>query len=389
MTQFVDVDLNPGATQDRQRQQVATPDPFADEQFAPLDLRQAPLAEQLADLANANPELAPPPPPDLPGQDEIDQQPAPPAVHEPEVIQYDDGSALTITKNSRGWEAVLDSGSGNPEVFRGKTKDEMWTNIAAAKMHATRHIRDLNKKIKLTVRNEAPAQPQQPQVGPQQVQNRALTADEVVEIKNQLGVNPDLALDAYFQKKTGLSINQLVALARQGANEAHASRSTLDMEAIAKEFTGSHPEYQSTNENYFALIGWLTKYKLGRTLTKRNTDEMMDLLYESGHFTVDSLDEAYEELVQDGFLELASQEQEEEEEPEPPAPPPTPNPRIARVRVGPRAGLGIRTRETTAAAREPVTNRPPSAEELDNLSDAEIAQLFSGVRRVASQSARR
>lgn len=395
MGQFVDVDLNPASTEDRQRQQVQpVVDPFVDEQFAPLDLRQTPLADQLADLANQDPDQ--PPAPDLPGQDEPFEQPAPPAAHEPEVIQYEDGSALTITKNSRGWEAVLDSGSGNPEVFRGKTKDEMWTNIAAAKMHATRHIRDLNKKIKLTVRNEAPTRQQPPQqpLPQQHVQYQQpvqLTADDITEIKNQLSVNPALALDTLFQKQTGLTVAQLAALAKQGYNEGRASRSTLDMESIAKEFTGSHPDYVSTDENYYALIGWLTKYKLGRTLTKRNASEMMDALYEQGFFTVDNLDEAYEELVQDGFLELATEEQEEEEEePATPAPPPpTQNPRIARVRVGPRAGLGIRARETTAATREPAANRPPSAEELDNMSDAEISQLFSGVRRVASQSARR
>lgn len=384
---YMPVDLNPAATEDRNRQNEPA-DPFSDDLFAPVDMRQEPLGNHLAEIANQNPELAPPPPPDLPGQGEEEEPAPPPASHEPEVITYDDGSVITIGKSNRGWKATLDSGTGNPEIFYGKTKDEMWTNLAAAKMHATRHIRDLNKKIKLTARPEPVAQPpQRPTAAAHEA--HVLTADEIVEIKNQLGVNPALALDNLFQKQTGLTVAELASLARQGYNEGRASRAELDMESVAKEFCGAHPDYVTHDDNYFTLVGWLAKYRLGRTLTSRNQNELMNLLYQNGFWTVDNLDEAFEELAQDGFIELASNEPEQEEEEEQPAPPPpTPNPRIARVRVGPRAGLGIRTRETTAA-REPAVNRPPSAEELDRLSDDDIQNLFSGVRRYASQSARR
>lgn len=392
-TQFVPVDLNPAATEDALRNASPADDAFRDDDlFAPLDLRGAgkqPFADQLSEIANEEELESDPgdaPPPELPS----DEPPAPPAppVHTPEVTEMEDGSILTVEKTNKGWRAILDSGIGNAEVFYGKTKDEMWMNVAAAKVHATRHIRELNKKIKLTARPEATVTQQVPIT-----QSRQLTADEIFEIKNQVQTDPTLAFDSYFQKRTGLTLDQLVDL----ANEGRQARVELEMEATAREFKSNHPEYLQIDRNYLAMVGWLAKYKLNRTLTPQNQNEIMGLLYHNGAWTAENLEEAFQDLAQDELLELSVEDEaapETEEEQAVPlarptqAPaPPAPNPRIARVRVGPRAGLGIRTRETTSVPTD--SSRPPSAEELDNLSDAEISKLFSGVRRAASQSARR
>lgn len=392
-TSYVPVDLNPAATQDRRQQEG-----FEDDRFSQPYAAAEPLANSLADIANSNPDLVPAmdevPPPVLPGQeDPVPDTPPAPQRLEPEVFEYEDGSTLTIEKTNRGWRASLDSGV-QVENFYGRTKEEMFTNIAAAKIHATRHIRDLNRKIKLTARNEIiePQQPVQPAL--QIPQPRALTPEDINMVKQQLSENPDLALDTLFQKKTGMTVGELALLAREG----RIARAELEMEGVSREFTSNHPEYLLLDDNYSAMVGWLAKYKLNRTLTKRNQEEIMGQLYEHGFWTLDNLEEAFEELTDSGLLELAPDSEVEEEEDElPPAPPrvplqpaaqPTPSPRIARVRVGPRAGLGIRTRETTVS-RQDTSQRPPSAEELDNLSDDDIQKLFSGVRRVASQSARR
>lgn len=258
----------------------------------------------------------------------------------------------------------------------------MWTNVAAAKMHATRHIRDLDRKIKLT------AQPQpQPANNPSQAvpQLRALTADEIHELKNQLNSDPGLAFDTYFQKRTGLSIEQLTAL----ANEGRLAKQELEAESVVRVFKARHPDYIMLDDNYRAMLGWLAKYKLGRTLNEQNQYEIITALYDRGIWTPENLDEAFEDLAQDGLLELELEPEDEEPVPAPPAQPaaPTPNPRIANVRVGQRAGLGIRQRETVNVPRADA-NQPPSDEEFERMSDAEIAAQFAAVRRYASQTRR-
>lgn len=410
-TQFVDVDLNPAATEDAHRQAVA--DGFIDDQFAPLDLRSGPqaMADALSPIVDEHPEFAPTPeeieaadgpaaPPQVPVA-------TPPAAPQPEVFEFEDGSSVTVQKTNNKWCAVLNTGNNKQERFFGRTKDELLTNVLAAKVHATRKINELNKKLKLTARPEPPVAQPQPEVKPN---FRDLTADEVFEIKNQLAANPDLAFSNWFQKKTGLSLDQLVGIIEQGRH----AKDELDSEAVAKAFMQQNPDYYADPkwENYTALVGYLSKNKLHKTLTTTNHDEIFRGLLRGGHWTVENLEEAFNELSEDGLLVMApnaaSDPEEEEEEETPQAPPPAPpappapatppaapaptttpaNPRIAGKRVGQRAGLGLRSSQTTVV-RPPDTTQPPSADELDNLSDAQIQELFSGVRRVAAQSARR
>jgi hypothetical protein len=375
-SQFVPVDLE-RLNQPQNPQVPAVPDGFADELFAPLDTRPEPI--ELPDGSAAQPAAAPEAPaiPALPPA----AAPAAPPAPQPEVITYDDGSSLTVEKTNKGWRAILDSGAANAEIFYGKTKDEMWTNVAAGKINATRKIRDLNRKLKLTARPEA-APAESTEVVPQL---RNLTADEIYEIKNQLNTDPALAFDTYFQKRSGLTIEQLVSLASEG----RLAKKELEAESVARVFKARHPEYVMCDENYKAMVGWLARYRLNRTLTDTNQNEIMNLLYDRGHWTPESLDEAFEDLAQDGLLELDLEEEEEEPETAPPAQPavPAPNPRIANVRVGQRAGLGIRQRETTTA-RQPDSEQPPSDEDFDRMSDAEITAHFAAVRRHVSQSRR-
>jgi hypothetical protein len=380
-------------------------DPFATEdKFAQMDLSSPNnLIDQLSPIVDEHPELAPTPEEVI----QADGAPAPVvvpvpvvAVPDPEVHEYPDGSTVSLEKTNKGWCATLDSGGKAPEKFYGRTKDDLLTNVLAAKLHASQHIRDLSKKIKLTARPE-------PQVSPQpQAQPRQLTQAEIEEVKTQLATNPDLAFSNWFQKKTGLNPEELVSLVEQG----RFAREELDSEGVAKAFMAAHPEYYPDPEfkNYLAIVGYLSKVKLRQTLDESSRDSVnntMRQLIRGGYWTVEDLEEAYEELSEDGLLETVPDVQDDEEEITPPpaapqpvpvvpvapakpaAPTSTPDPRIAARRVGQRAGLGIRESQVSRPPQE--TQRPPSDDELENLTDKELQELFSGVRRAASPSRRR
>lgn len=368
------------------------PDPFLDDRFAPLDTRTGPshIAE-LGRIAEENPEFAPV---EDPGEPAPAPVPAPaPAPEEPEPVAYEfqDGSSVTIEKTkSRGWKATCSTGAAGAkdEVFYGNTKDELLTNLAAAKINATKKIRQMTRAEKLRAEEPAPATPA-PQV-------RALSADEKFAIKSQLESDPDLAMESWFQKKTGMSLDQLVQLAAQG-NQAKLE---LEAESVAKAFMGANPDYYATRDNYVSVLALLAKTKLRVTLTDRNEDEVMNKLVTGGFWTVKNLEDAKEELLQDGLLDVAPTASEDEEEEPTPAPaPPAPAPaavlpqpadeRIVRTVRRPRAGLGIRPTANTAVAPQSAPDRSPSVEDYENMRDEDVVKLFSDVRRHKLSQGRR
>ena len=360
------------------------PDPFADDLFAPL----APSNEGGSleeELRRIDKESQPPV--------EEPVAPAPVVSAEPQVWQYDDGSSVTIEKGPRGWKATLDSNTGAPpEVFYGSTKDELLVNLSAGKLNATQKIREMNKRIKLSTGSgsEPVVEPAAPAA--RQPEDRVLTADDMQAIKFKLQEDPSAAFDLWFQKRTGMTASDLVKLAKTGQQ----ANDELVSEAVAKEFIGRHPEYIPYEKNFEALIAWLCKYKLGQPLNDRDPNSMIDVLYKSGKWTAANLDEAYEDLGNDGLLDLQAEEATPAEEVEPavepvvevkpvaPAVPTTTNERIVRETRRPRVGsgnLGIRSRDTIGAVIDD-SGKPPSAEELDNLKDEEISALLAGVRKL-------
>lgn len=383
-------------------------DPWLDEQFAPLDLRGQSLVSELTD---GQPILDEDEVPVDPGAAAVaaGQPPtAPPATPEPELIQNEDGSSITIEKSSKGWKAILEAGNGaQPEVFFGKTKDEMWQNVAVGKINATRKIRELNRRTKLGIGDVgAPAQPAAPAPAPV-AQRHELTADEIFEIKTDLAANPALAFDKIFQKRYGMNPDQLV----QMANEGRRARLELEAEATSRQFLEDHPDFaevaqrrdEISNGNYEAVVAYLSKNYLRRPLSsfapnparqESAADVAVNTLAESGFWTPVKLHEAYVELKEAGLLDL----EVSQPEPAPPAPAPQPAPttaqpaapttqaggqqRIAGVTRRPRAGLGIRPSTTTTVAQEPTSDQPLSAEQLEDLSDEQISQLLAGVRRI-------
>jgi hypothetical protein len=374
------------------------PDPFVDDDFAPLDLRGeggGSLEDELNRIAaEENTPIGPVAPVDEEPVPPVTPTPAPDAADEPKVYEYADGSSVTIEHGSRGWKATLDSNTGaNPEVFYGGTKEEVLVNLSAGKISATQEIRKLNKKLKFEGVAPIPA-PAAPVA--ETVFGRDLTADEIFELKTDLASNPDLAFDKWFQKKTGMKVGDLVRMAKTGK----AASDELSAEAVSKEFLGAHPAYEPYEKNFTALISWLCKYKLHQPLSGRDPNDMVETLFTAGFWTVDSLNEAYEDLVEDGLLDLKPEEAPPAEvvEPEPvpvtpakpvaPVKPATPAPRndrIVREVKRPRAGqgnLGIRTAETTAGSADLEDMRPPTVEELDNLKDDEVNALFANIRKL-------
>ena len=318
--------------------------------------------------------------PQAPADPVVDPTPVEPAG--PEVIDLEDGGSITLDKEKGQWKATLDPGNGaNPEVFWGKNKDGLVVNVLKAKLNATKKIRELNKQVKL---GAAPARTAVPQVVT--VAGKTLTADEIFEIQTQLGSNPDQALESWFQKRTGLSVNQLVALAQKGAS----ADANLRTEAVSREFLSRNPDYYPDNRNIELILKWLGKFKLG------NPNATMYDLDSAGQWTVENIEEAFVDLSDDGYLVKApkpSKVPPTEETTPPvavhsePAPAQRPDERIVRTETRPRAALGIRTSDITPVAT-PEAPTAPSVEDLNNLSDEAVKTLLNGVRRQRVQARR-
>ncbi len=354
-------------------------DPWAeDDGFTQIDTRRGPehFATELGKIAEEEPQFAPTP-------EEVaaaDQSPAPAPLaaeivssYDPKVMTLDDGSTVTIERTKDGYKATCALPKGQPEVFEAKTESDLLQAVLVSKLHATKKIREQNHQIKLGRVPAQPARPAQPDPG-----KKTLSPDELFDYKAQLAANPDLANERWFQLKTGLSLEALVGLAKLGAKAAEELR----VEAEAKAFRRLRPEYHMTDENLSALLAYLDKNNLD--------------------FVADNLAQAFDELTEAGLLEEAPKAPA----PAPPAPQPvipsaapvapaveegteTANERIVRVVRRPRASFGLKASNTTVVPTAPTDTRGPSAEELDNLSDTEVDQLFSGIRREFAQSARR
>jgi hypothetical protein len=376
-------------------------DPFLDTDFAPLDTRNhGDHIAALGRIAEEHPELQQ-------GlvQEPVTPQPVTPASipeDQPETFEVD-GGTVTLSHDAKGWHGVLtlDEGGGD-EVFHGKTQKELITKVLAGKVKATAQIRKLNKKIKLgtpvedvvTVSEPVLAKPNQ------------LNANDIFEIKTALEADPDKAFDLRFIKKYGMSESDFVALVQQlkiSAKRGEEAYEELTVEGVSKEFLEAHKdEYYPYAENGEAIMTWLCRNKLRRNVTKSDSfGTISGELLRKGLYTVENLEEAFEDLrdsellIPPPQLEVPEEVEEIEQEPIPVAAvlqpaqavqPVAQNPRIVASKRQARGGLGIRP--SAVQTRQVDDQRAPSADELENLPTDQLRELLNNTYRYA-RSARR
>lgn len=329
-------------------------DSFAED--AHLDLSEGPKSSQPWDAATSSEELEEE---EIP---ETEQQPV--SQPEPTRLQLSDGSFIEIEKTGRGWKATADAGTGKPaEVFYGGTKDELLQNVLIGKMNATRKINELKRKVVLgvdeTEQEEVPETP-----APKRKQ---LSADEIFQIKAELESNPDLAFEKWFQMRTGKTPEELLAIAEEGQGASEE----LIVEGILKDWVNQTADYVQSPKNAESLSAWLLKYKLGINPTGRTLANALPTLYRSGKLTEKNLTLAWEDLKNEGLVDVEGEQ---------PAPVTEVNTTTVRR---PRASVGIRSRETTMRNNDEQVLTKITVADIEALPDAEIDRLYSGVLQMA------
>lgn len=360
-----------------------TEDPFAGTVSFSMGLKDevdpdAPITPDLQPEVITNPATPPEPQPVVP--------PVEPEPDQPETFELEDGTKLVLEKEKGQWKGSIVGLAGNPQVYWGKNKNELIINTLKAQANATKKIREQNLKLKF-----GEGTTPKPAAAPVVPQVKQLTAEEVFEIKTQLGSDPDLALESWFQKKTGLNVNQLVQLAQQGAQAGLE----LQAESVSKEFVARNPDYYSDPElkNFASLVKWIAKFKMGKIANDQNAQQIFNEMIAAGYYTVDNLEEAFADLSADGFMVRAPKAPQPPPpvvvapEPAPTTPAPRPDSRIVNVETRPRAALGLRPSDVTPAA-PPDAPTAPSVEDFEAMSDSEVASAIAAVRRHKMQSRR-
>ncbi len=324
-----------------------------------IDLRKAPqhfaaVAAGESTTANVDPITGVPLDDEESEVKQVAEDPAQPpdAKEEPEVIEYDDGTKVIIEKDGGKFKATLDSGTGGgKEVFYGNSERELMTSVLAAKVHATKQIRNLHKQIKIETpaKKKAAAVPRTSQPEATSASGHQLSADEIFGLKTKFEVNPDAALREWFQKASGKSVEDVAAGAAAGMTASELVQWDID----SKRFVAAHPEYYPTQSNMADMLAYLDNHGLD--------------------YNFASLEEAFTALA-DGL----------EARPEPPpavnhAPAPTePTPVAERIAVQrrPRASFGLSRGDSTAV---PTTPKPKelSDDALKELSPEQVAELVA------------
>ncbi len=301
---------------------------------------------------------------------------------QPETFDVDGGNVTISYDKKKGWTGTLElSDGGGTETFYGKTQKELITKVLTGKLNATKQIRKLNKKIKLGTPTDAPVQT----IEPETFQPKQLDANAIFEIKTALEADPDKALELWFQKKFGLSAGQLVQIANEAnarSKKGEEAYEELSVESVSKEFLENHKnDYTPYAENGQAIMHWLCKNKLRRNpRVGEDFGSISSELLKKGLYTVDNLEEAFEDLRDSGLLVIAPEPEIQTPEPAPvrqeePVQPATQNPRIASERRQPRGGLGIRPGSVSPTRVE--ESRAPSADELDNMPTEQLRELLN------------
>lgn len=310
--------------------------------------------------------------------DEPEQIGPPPVVEEDDaqVYDYPDGSRVEIKKTKKGWRASLDPGNGaNPEVFYGSTKDEMFANLAVGKINATRKIRELSRQPLLSEDEQPRPKVQEAQPAPAPHQ---WTTDEIFDLKAKLEESPALAHATWFQKETGMTLQELVTLtksASQRSSDAQETSNDVAATQILQNWVEITDDYTPHPDNRDAIFAWLLKYKARQNPKNYDVPGAVAYLYEHDLLTTENLDLAWEDIKSDGRAVLARAADPEPE----PAPAP-----VVKTRTRPAAGLGIRSSEARSTPRPTaVSDEQP---DFSNMSLEESEKLMNDLRRLKIQN---
>jgi len=318
--------------------------------------------------------------------------PEPDASEYPKVIELADGASITFEQTRKGLRATLDSGTGaNAERFYGRTETELLQQIAVGKVNATRKIHEMARAERLGTSTT-----NQPEVDPNPPARitsagRQLTNQEQAELKELFKTDPIAAQERWYELRHGMRPEDTTAGIRQGSD----SKIELYLESVAKSFKIARPNYVPNDEDMYTLVGAMCRDFLKQPIQPNQVEEACVVLAQNGFWTVKNLVIYFDGLMEAGLLQAAQADVDDIDNDEddevvpapavavaPPAPAPSPAgrpERIVRPRPGSNASFGIRQSLATAPPVEDLSG--PSDAELDNLSDDQIAQLFSGVRR--------
>jgi hypothetical protein len=321
-----------------------------------------------------------------------------------EVVELEGGGTITIEKTSKGWKAVLDSGLPNipSENFYGDNKTKLIANLAKGKLNASKAILKL-KKEKLLGGDE-PVRPATPPIPRANATVSVLSADDVYAIKNKLTSEDPAqvaeAFDEWVLKRFGMNPAQF-AEALNSAPEAkrivESQRVKSEVEEVNKDFVERNPdyiEYVSTDDedvnkiNIRLLIGRISKVYLNKKITKSTAQSSVDdtiyELYTKGYWTVENLEAAKEELIENGLFERSTTTNTSQPQPQqvntPPSVPSVP----AAPRIAPKTGqtvgvsLGIPARNSTPTVipeAQPLSDLDLQKMPLEQLKAIAAAQL--------------
>lgn len=303
----------------------------------------------------------------------------------PEVIEIDGGGTILVEKTSRGWKATLESGERNigTENFYGENMLKLVANLAKGKLEASRTIRRLKKDKMLG--SDEPSSPVAPPAPRNLAQVTVLTGDDIYAIKNAIADNPAEAFDIWVEKRFGLKPEEF-AEALKSAPEAKrivdAQKTKGEVEEVNQDFVSQNPDYVefvSTSDdeinrtNIRVLVGRMAKAYLNRKITKSTSQTTVDDtiydLHKGGFWTVDNLETAKEELVENGLFERPVSSRNSQQQPQPVVAPSDPSvPAASRIAAPNGQPVGI----VGLAAR---SNTPAVVPESVPLSDVDLQKL--------------
>ncbi|HWF05566.1 MAG TPA: hypothetical protein VHA06_17905 [Candidatus Angelobacter sp.] len=238
----------------------------------------------------------------------------------------------------------IDLGNGKTLDFEADSPEELKEKIFEA----------LRKGHKTEDKTEAAAAAEP---APAKRTKKTLSTDEEFALNEEFKVKPTKAIEEYFQKTYGMSLDEIVDSAESGGKVARGAEAARREMSAVDAFKKKHPEYVPTQANLVAFNRYLNTFKM--------------------EGTVENLETAYKELTEQGLVvnkapaaaAAAAAPEKEEEDVTPPA----------QIKKKAASSLSF-GKQGAPASRTTAVKKPKSQAELAKIaeekgSDALYAQL--------------